>query len=312
MTPFKPLERLTLIAPLGLRFSDEVTRSFIGDGLNVSLYEPNKPTIKVQALANRSGVYVVHKVPGMVDFDHGPGDDHFWSNPLLKRSFVVAVTDTERRFQPFQFAADLPARGIFNWTSPLGNSLPAGVPSIPLYSSPVRNVPPGMAVLRAELLDGAHQLPAAWAVLEAYINNRLVARGVADDKGRIALIFPQPAPRSFTISSPPGSPISSPPAASGLPLTKQVWPITLRARYDQIAPLPLLAGVFAAEPQLPDLGVTFSQPEATLWADTECTEPLGEVALSYGRELILKSRPTSSSPPARQSALLIKPAASPP
>ena len=32
MTAFQALERLTLIAPLGLRFSDEVTGSFIGDG----------------------------------------------------------------------------------------------------------------------------------------------------------------------------------------------------------------------------------------------------------------------------------------
>jgi hypothetical protein len=313
MTHVQVLERLTIVAPLGLRFRDQVTGSFIGDGLNVSLYEPNKPGIKVQAFANRSGVYVVHHAPGLADFERGAGGDNFWNSQLPKRSFVVAVTDAERRFQPFQFATDLPVRGIFNWVSPLGISPPTVVPSIPLYSSPVRSVPAGMAVLRADLWDAVNRIPAAWAVLEAYTNNQLVARGIADDQGRIALIFPHPAPRPFAISSPPDSPLSSPPAATGLPLTNQFWPIQLRGRYAPIGPLHLLTGEFGQEPELPDLRVMLSQPEATLWADTECTEPLGEVPLSYGRELILKSRPsTSLSPPARQSALLIKPAVSPP
>lgn len=311
MTPnVQVLESLTIVAPIGLRFRDAVTGSFVGDGLNVALYEPGKPANKVQAFANQSGVYVIHHAPRLRSFEHGKGDADFWDNLSSKKSFVIAVTDVERRFQPFQIAAELPARGFFNWVSPLGASPPDAVPSIPLFSSPVRSVPGGMAVLRADLWDAAGNVPAAWAVLEAYTNNRLAVRGIADDRGRIALIFPHPAPRPFAISSPP---VSSPPGPTGPPLTAQVWPITFRALYEPLAPLPLLPGELGPEPQLPDLRVMLSQREAALWADTERTEPLGEVALSYGRELILKSRPSISlSPPAQQSLLFITPAGSPP
>ena len=299
------LESLTIVAPLGLRFRDVVTGSFVGDGLKVTLYAPNKPATKVQAFANRSGVYVAHHAPGLLDFEYGAGDADFWNNLPQKKGFVIAVTDSERRFQPFQFTAELPERGIFNWVSPRGASPLPSVTSIPLYSSPVRNVPAGMCVLRADLWDATHDVPAAWAVLEAYTDSQLVARGIADDKGRIALIFPWPAPRPFAIGSPPNSPVSSPPAATGRPLTEQVWLITLRALYAPSGPPPDLPGEFGPEPQLPDLSIMLSQHEALLWVDAARTEPLGEVSLHYGRA------PTTSSPPAPLSVLFITPAGSP-
>lgn len=311
MTPnLQILESLTIVAPLGLRFRDVATGYFVGDGLSVALYQPGKPAGKVQAFANRSGVYVIHHAPGLRAFEQGKGDADFWNNAPPRKNFVVAVTDAEHRFQPFQFTAALPVRGFFNFVSPTVGSPPDMVASIPLFSSPARSVPGGMAVLRADLWDSGGDMPAACAVLEAYIDDRLAARGLADDQGRIALIFPHPAPRPFAISSPP---INSPPETTGPPLTTQVWPISLRALYEPASPLPLLPGEFGPEPQLPDLQVMLSQREATLWADTERTEPLGEIGLSYGRELIVKSRPSISlSPPARQSVLFITPAGSPP
>jgi hypothetical protein len=307
MPAVQVLERLTIVAPLGLRFRDQVTGAFVTVGLNVFLWEPGRPITRVSAQANYSGVYVIHHAPGLTDFEHGA------VNASPGKSFVVAVTDAERRFQPFQFTTDLPVRGIFNWVNAFGSSPPATIPSIPLYSTPVRSVPSGMAVMRADMWDAVNQIPAAWAVLEAYTNDQFVGRGVADDQGRIALIFPHPAPLPFAISSPLGSPVESPPAATGPPLTNQVWPITLRAMYTPFGELPSLPGELGPEPQLPDLGVVLSQREATLWADSDLTETLGEVALRYGRELILKSRPSGLvSPPASQSTLLITPAVSPP
>jgi hypothetical protein len=168
-----------------------------------------------------------------------------------------------------------------------------------------------MAVIRAELWDLAHNVAAAWAVLEGYLNNQLIARGVADEKGRIALIFPYPAPRPFVVGSPPGSPVASPPIATGPPLTEQVWPITIRALYELRPALPPLVGELGLEPQLPDLDTTLSQREATLWADDLATQTLGEVSLQYGRELTLKSK-RASSPPTFRSVLFITPAGSPP
>jgi hypothetical protein len=300
-----------MVAPLGLRFRDESTGELVGDGLNVAVYEPGTPSGKTHAVPNPSGIYVAHHAPGLISAEHGAGDAAFWSKLPPKKNFVVAVTDEKRRFQPFQIDVQLPERGVLNWMSPFGLSPPADAGSIPLYSSPVRKVPAGMSVLRADLWDASNDEPAAWAVVEAYLDNKLIARGIADDQGRLALIFPQPAPRRFTVSSPPT--ITSPPAATGLPLTDQTWSINLRAFYQRTDPPPLLPGDDAPEQQLPDLRVVLSQPEATLWADPERTEILDAVSLSYGRELNLKSRPSlSMSPPTRQSVLFITPAVSPP
>jgi hypothetical protein len=78
-------------------------------------------------------------------------------------------------------------------------------------------------------------------------------------------------------------------------------------------PLRVFPSESAPEQELPDLRAMLSQPEATLWADSELTMPLDTVSLRYGRELIVKSRPPlSMSPPTRQSVLFITPAVSPP
>lgn len=325
MTPqILKLDRLTMVAPLGLRFCDLSSGTLIGDGLDVQVYASGNPTKKVPAVANRKGVYVVHRAPGLRDLEHGEGNDAFWQN-LTARNFVIEVNDNERRFQPFQFTASLPVKGVYKWIgpqfdSPLSSPLslpPTPGESIPLYSSPVRNVPAGMAVVRADLWDAASDTAASWAVMEATLNDQIIARGIADAQGRIALIFPYPAPRPFSISSPPASPppssLGSPPAASSLPLTQQVWPIRLRALYTPERPVLSPPNPFPTKPELPELRFTLSQPEATIWADAALSEPLLEASLQYGHELVLQSQAATSPPSqARQSVLFITPAVSPP
>lgn len=314
------LDRLTKVAPLGLRFCDLSSGTLIGDGLDVQVYASGNPATKAPALANRRGVYVVHHAPGLRDLEHGEGNEEFWQN-LTAKNFVIEVNDIERRFQPFQFTASLPVRGIYRWveppfSSPL-SSPPTPVESIPLYSSPVRSVPAGMAVVRADLWDAASNTAASWAVMEATLNDRIIARGIADEQGRIALIFPYPAPRPFSISSPPASPppfsLSSPPAATSLPLTEQVWPIGLRAFYTSVRPMLSPPNPLPTNRELPELRFTLSQPEATIWADAAISEPLFEASLRYGHELVLQSQAATSPPSqARQSVLFITPAVSPP
>jgi hypothetical protein len=169
-----------------------------------------------------------------------------------------------------------------------------------------------MAVLRADLWDTSIDAPAAWAVIEAFTAGKLIARGIADDAGRIAVIFSFPTPLSFAPASPPGSPLGSPPIATSPPLTEQVWPLELHAFYTPDRPV-VSPPDFVEGPPLPDLRFTLSQPPATLWADAEQTEILQETNLRFGRELILKSRPSPSSPPSplsqpRDSVLFITPA----
>lgn len=312
-----------MVAPLGLRFCDLTSRTLIGDGLDVQVYAAGNPTTKVTAIANRRGIYVVHHAPGLRDVERGEGDEAFWQN-VTTRNFVIEVNDIERRFQPFQFTDHLPVKGIYKWIGPLSGSLssplsspPTPSESIPLYSSPVRSVPAGMAVVRADLWDATNDTAASWTVLEATLNDQIIAQGIADEQGRIALIFPYPAPRPFAISSPPSSPppfqLGSPPFATSLPLTEQAWSIRLRAFYTPVRPVASPPNPFPTKPELPELRFTLSQPEATIWADAALSEPLPEKSLQYGHELVLKSQAATSPPSqARQSVLFITPAVSPP
>lgn len=312
-TPFITLDRLAIVAPLGLRFHDTVSGNVVGDGLSVWAYPPAKPTARQRALGNRKGVYVLHHGYGLRDIENGDGTQSYWDNNPPSRDFVIEVSDEQRRFQSFQFTASLPVRGVFEWSG-FDDSPPSARSSVPLFSSPVRSAPGGMAVIRAELWDTSLDGPAAWAVLEAYDADRRIAQGIADEKGRVVLIFSYPAPITFASSSPLGSPLGSPPLASGPPLTEQVWPLGLRALYTPVRPVssPLIS--IEPDQSFPDLRFTLSQPEATLWADAELSEGLLETNLRFGRELILKSRPALGSPlsSTRDSVLFITPAVSPP
>jgi hypothetical protein len=313
VTAFVSPDVVTLVAPLGLRFHDASTGGLVGDGLSVWAYQVGRPSAKRSAVANRKGIYVLHHGYGLLEQERGDGTASFWENVQTK-DFVIEVSDELRRFQSFQFIVGLPAKGIFKWDGSLDSPL-SDRTTVPLFSSATRSVPSGMAVIRADLWDTSIDGPAAWAVMEAFTAGKLIGRGMADEDGRLALVFPYPAPLSFAPASPPGSPPGSPPVATSPPLTEQVWPLELRAFYTPERPL-LSPPDFIedAGPTLPDLRFTLSQPAATMWADAEQTEILQETNLRFGRELILKSTTSSSSPLShtRESVLFITPAVSPP
>jgi hypothetical protein len=300
-TEFITLDRLTMVAPLGLRFHDASSGSLVSDGLVVWASPVGKPTARRQAIGNRKGMYVLHHGYGLKEIEHGDGSHSYWHDPgPPKKDFVIEVSDTQRRFQSFQFIASVPTEGIYKWDVPLASPL-ADRTTIPLFSSPVRTVPSGMAVLRADLWDTSINGPARWAMIEVFTAGKFLGSGFADEAGRISVIFPYPAPLPFATASPPGSPLVSPPVATSPPLTEQVWPLELRALYTPV------------RPPVPDLRFTLSQPAATLWADAEQTEILEDANLRFGLELILKSRPPLASPlSTRDSVLFITPAVSPP
>jgi hypothetical protein len=307
--PVQVLERLTMVAPLGLRFHDVTTGASIGSGLSVTIYPANNRARRVEAFVNRSGTYVLHHAPGLRAFEQGAGDEDFWTHLQPPQPFIVEVVDLERRFQPFSFEAELPsARGLFNWLSPFEPSPPSppsATKSIPLYSAPARTLDSGMAVIRADLWNSQANRPAAWAVLEARLGGVLQARGISDERGSIALIFPYPKPTDAPLSSP----VESPPVNKNVPLLEQTWELTLDAGYAPASPA-------TTTPSLPDLRATLDQlnaPPAKLWIDFAAQEELASVTLRYGQELILKSQDSDTvSPPAPQSVLFITPAGSPP
>lgn len=494
-TPFKIVERQTLVAPLGLRFRDAATGAAVSGGLRVTLYPTANPARRTQAQANGSGVYVAHHAAGLRETELGTGDAAFWNAPPSSAPFTVEVVDEERRYLPYTFTTTLPAKGISTWTWPLSDSTsrrppepfaalvddfddgargahwklgtlntPASVfdsnvvvkeqggrlevaplanvsgshfngyvsvsgwnltdanvlvevpqatagaaqtiftlaadannwfrflveggrlnfqlraggsesspgvahdpvqqrfwrlrhdprgdqvlfetsgdgatwavrrtltrpfaitslfvelgagtasslatpgravfdnfrmeanpaASFPLFSAPTRAGGGGLATLRASLWDALADAPAAWTLLEARIEGQPTVRGLADESGRVALVFPYPGPATFAEQSPPAA-----------PFTRQEWPVQLFASYMPQRPVPTL-------PSLPD---ALSQPRAKLWADSALTAPLTQATLRSGQELVVRSVDTSpEAPPGGQplAVLLITPAGSPP
>jgi len=308
--PISVFEHFTLVTPFGVRFWDGVTGRVIADGLNVTAYSPLNAVHQIQtignrkflnvlahrilAFPNRQGVYVLQHLPGLRAIENGVGDANFWANlPAPKRSFVIEVIDTSRRFQPFSFTTELPARGLFTLTcEPVGSPLDATMSMVPLYSAASRLVPGGMAVLRADLWDPEANVPAPWAVLEAHLPGQPPVRGLAGIDGHVVLVFPYPEPINSATQS-----LDSPPGSTTTALTEQKWPISLQASYTRLSPVP----------RLPDLCTTLTQQAANLWVDAALSQPLTGRRLKFGQELVVQSQDSTL-----PSVLLITPAASPP
>lgn len=285
--PVHVMERLSRVAPLGLRFVDEATHALIVDGLQVSAFPEGQPAARQRSVVNRSGIHVLMDLPGLRDLEFGDeraGDDAWWAAHSAQRPYTVEVRDALGRFLPCAFRAALPRRKLFapdcvsSPPSPLAADDDG--PSVPLFSAPTRQAAVPLAVLRAELWDVDDDSPAAWALVEATEPGGATLRGMADEKGRLALFFQYPRPLDFS----PG--FSSP---VGPPLVEQTWPLQVRVHYTRRTPVP----------ELPDMCLTLSQPLAGVWA-ADSGGPLGllESTLHYGQELVLRTRrPSPQDPP---------------
>lgn len=166
--------------------------------------------------------------------------------------------------------------------------------ALPLFSSPTRAAGGGLATVRASLWDAHADAPAAWALVEARFNGQPTVRGLSDEAGRVALVFPYPEPAAFAEQSPPSA-----------PFTKLEWPVQLFASYVPQRPVPTL----------PSLPTALAQPRANLWADSALTTPLTQATLRSGQELVVRSFDTSPDAPGGGKplpVLLITPAGSPP
>ena len=278
-------ERITRFAPFGIRFWDEVSRSVIRDGLQVIAYPPSNPERRAQALVNSHGIYALLGLPGLRDIEYGL--------PTTRRyPFIIEVTDDRGQFQPFLLSTELPWTGLFIWScgsvgSPqsgqIGSPMELAPTFVPLYSTPVRTIPSGQAVVRAELWDPLLQAPAAFARMIAFYRGQFVAQSFADAAGRIAVIFSYPELRNW-------------PGSSAAPGTQPTWTIQLQAAY---APQ-------AQSPTIPDLCSTLTQPPANLWDDESLTKQLPAITLVFGQELVVQSTRTGDRTP--PSVLLITPA----
>ena len=283
MIDIQVMETLTLVCPLGLRFWDAVDRAPVSEGLSMQIWPKSQPDLRIPAVLNRTDVFTFHDLPGMRGIEIGAGDDAFWRANPPRFDFVVQVQDTANRFLPFQLPVRLPVRGLSD--------------GVPLFSSPARVVVSPMGIIRAQLFDPIHRLPAAWTLVEARVEGIVLGRGVADAQGGLLLPLPYPEARNS------GPAFGSPLGPAGVKLNDQTWQVHLSFFY---APQP--------SSSVPDLNQVLKQPPATAWVDEMLSAPLTTATLRFGQELVLRSRALLASPPASPwlSTLLITPAGSPP
>lgn len=270
--PLSP-DHVSWVAPFGVTFCDALTLAPIKMGLDVTVTLLAEPELVSKAHANSSGVFMLHRLPGMPGRLAGSGDADFWRQPMPTRDYLIEVSDRMGRFLPQRFPARLPQKGLF-MPDCLQPSPPAGR-AIPLYPSPVRPKPYPLAVLRAQLRDALSDSPAAWAVVEARYRGEAIGRGVADANGALQLMFAYPEPERPPVLSPPASPPGGTPMFS--------WSVELAVRYD--------ASLAAAT--APECGAMLGQRAAVPLATFSPLAALGAITVEFGRERVLATGGTS-------------------
>jgi hypothetical protein len=150
-------------------------------------------------------------------------------------------------------------------------------------------------VVRAQLFEYGSDTPAAWALVQiqvAVLDRNVIAQGVADKEGRLALIFPYPEPTNFSIGSPIGGQQL---------LSQQSWTLTFSAWH-----------MFDSEPgDFIDLDRVLSQTARApdnLWDEGSPLIPFIAANLVFGRELIVPIRLPGD---LRARKLFVTPAGSP-
>jgi hypothetical protein len=265
------LERVSRVTPLGLCLFDLITGKVVSDGIDVVASPVGAPGNRVPGLPNRRGFFTFKGLAGLRDFEYGSGDEDFWGHVHSTRSYEIAVSDRWRRYQPFIVSLELPLRGLLLWTDQPFTSPAQECPYLPLYSSPTRQWSGPHAVVRAELVDASHNIPAAWAMVEVRAGTTRLGRSYADAQGRVAIHFPYPEPSD--------GPSSSPPLAGTVrPYTDSQWDIELSVFY---------SGLSAS--CAPDLINVCKQPQVLLQIDQSTSLPALDLTIEYNKELTVKS-----------------------
>src|SRR6201992_237265 len=162
---WRPVQRYSIVTPLGIRFWDPATDTQVADGLKVIAYPDGARRPATTGLCTVSGVYAFHGLPGLRAVEDPQGDAASVGSLPPAARFRIEVTDTEDRFLPMAFSVDAPFRGIY----------PADLPGFFLFSAPTRSSTPFVAAVRAQLsVIGSATVPdrpAAHAVLEIQTPN---------------------------------------------------------------------------------------------------------------------------------------------
>lgn len=267
------------ITPMGIGFWDELTSTLVSDGLEVEVWPSEKPDQKIRASCNRSGIFYANRLPGLSAFSMNVDDALYWINiGNITREFTISVRDTWESFLPFSFEINLPKKGV---VTPMCGSPPVTARQgeyTKLFSAATRRLPSTYAQVRAELVytDLSQELPASWAIAEAWVNGSLVATGMADEKGRLLMAFPYPAPRLISTSPPE-------PWRMG----QSTWQLELRIRYQPNSSVFSLARTSGSK--LPSLCRLLQQPILSVIDAMSPLTLLPLQTLRYGSVLVIRS-----------------------
>jgi hypothetical protein len=277
------IDRVTRVAPFGLGLWDSTAARLVSEGFVVRVYAIAAGggfVRPVPALPGRAGIFVPHDLFGPGSFDEA------WRPPAASPpagGWLVEVRDPLDRYLSFVLHVDqVEAQGLLTPScladlavpDPGTARLPAYVPLFRLASSPV---PAGMAAVRGSFVDAPTGKRGRYAVMEVAEPGRVLARGIADDRGEALAVFPYPEVPAPPPWSPPGAP------SGPLRLADQSWPIEVTVRYRRDLPRYTLD---PSRPALPDVCELIHQPPATV-STSSPPIAIGGLRLRYGEELVL-------------------------
>jgi hypothetical protein len=275
-----------IVTPLGIRFRDVALDLPIRDGLVVFVKATPLEEGPRSLAANPSGVFGLHSLPLLHDFEYPSDSGVPISSPSFP--FVVMAADRLSRFLPVVFGIELPLSGTLSPPTLDLDPDPAPLLDAYLFSAPTRPVTNVFAAVRADVRDRDTDTPAAHALVRVTLANRTLL-GTADDQGRVLVLLPYPLLEQLRLGSPPGS--------GQQPPYKQSWPVSLEVWYRPGLPAPFGAAAVLPPPwtTLPGLrGILESQGSALIWS-TEAGPPVTTWTgyLTYEHELVVRTGTTS-------------------
>lgn len=281
------LEKLIIRTPLGLRFWDHGANEAVRHNLIVTAWPRESGSSARLAIKNPSGIYSFHGLPGLRDWEYPRGDEKSKDQLFVNKQFIIKIEDPQNQFLTVAAVVEVPQPDDRIFDDAI-SSPPEGDKGFRLFSAPTRVAKAYLAVVRAYLWDALKGEEAAHGMLKIGIGTATWT-GIADEKGKVAVMFPYPMDLRSLDASPP---------SSRIPLHEQSWHISVRVFYGgaDMTPLP-----FA---ELPNLKNIMAQTQAGIYETLSSSLDQLHETLTLGRQLVLR---TSHTEKADNGKLFIKP-----
>jgi hypothetical protein len=266
------MERLIIRTPLGIRFWDHGANEAVRDYLNVTAWPKEGGSSSRQAIRNPSGIYSFHGLPGLRDWEYPCGDEKSGDASFVGKKFIIKIEDPKNQFIPVAAIVEAPQPN-----DRIPNDMLCSPPECDkgfrLFSAPTRAAKFHLAAVRAYLWDAHRGTEAAHGMLKIGIGTATWT-GIADEKGKVAVMFPYPMELRALDISPP---------SSRIPLHEQSWNISVRVFYGgaDMTPLPIA--------ELPNLANIMAQTQASIYKTMTTSFDQLHETLTLGQQLVLRT-----------------------